>query len=116
MIAQMSKIASSPWIAIVGAGAALANPGGFIPIALKDISETNPSAVGYMVEWLFFSLVSLLPLAVAIVMLFVAPDSTRRILATVRNWLVANAMKIAAVIVGLLALSLLRNGIAGLVN
>ena len=41
MIAQMSKVASSPAIAIVGAGAALANPGGFIPIALKDISETE---------------------------------------------------------------------------
>src|SRR5262249_15043749 len=38
MIAQMSKVASSPAIAIVGAGAALANPGGFIPIALKTIS------------------------------------------------------------------------------
>ena len=116
MIAQMGKIASSPAIAIVGAGAALANPGGFIPIALKDISETNPSAVQYIVEWIFFSVVSLLPLAVAIVMLFVAPDPTKRLLATVRTWLVGNAMKIAAVIVGLLALSLLRNGIAGLTS
>ena len=43
MVDQMSKIASSPWIAIVGAGAALANPGGFIPLAMKEISETNPS-------------------------------------------------------------------------
>ena len=31
MIGQMSKIASSPWIAIVAAGATLANPGGLIP-------------------------------------------------------------------------------------
>jgi hypothetical protein len=116
MIAQMGKIASSPAIAVVGAGAALANPGGFIPIALKDISETNPSATQYIVEWVFFSLVSLLPLAVAIVMLFVAPAPTQRVLTTARTWLVANAMKIAAVIVGLLALSLLRNGIAGLTN
>jgi hypothetical protein len=37
MVDQMSKVASSPVIAIVGAGAALANPGGFIPIALKTI-------------------------------------------------------------------------------
>ena len=44
MIDQIGKLASSPAIAIVGAGAALANPGGFIPIALKSISETNPSA------------------------------------------------------------------------
>jgi uncharacterized membrane protein len=116
MIAQMGKIASSPAIAVVGAGAALANPGGFIPIALKDISETNPGATQYIVDWVFFSVVSLLPLAIAVVMLFVAPEPTKRLLATVRTWLVGNAMKIAAVIVGLLALSLLRNGIAGLTS
>jgi hypothetical protein len=34
-IEKMSKVASSPAIAIVAAGATLANPGGFIPIALK---------------------------------------------------------------------------------
>src|SRR5215212_11117991 len=39
MLAQMEKVTASPAIAIVGAGAALANPGGFIPIALKGISE-----------------------------------------------------------------------------
>jgi hypothetical protein len=116
MVAQISKVASSPAIAIVGAGAALANPGGFIPIALKDISETDPSAAQYIIEWIFFSLVSLLPLAVAIIMLFAAPEPTKRVLATVRDWLIRNAMKIAAVIVALLALSLLRNGIAGLVD
>ncbi len=43
MIARMSHVASSPVIAIVAAGATLANPGALIPIALKDISETNPS-------------------------------------------------------------------------
>jgi uncharacterized membrane protein len=116
MVARVSKVASSPAIAIVGAGAALANPGGFIPIALKDISETDPSAVGYIVEWVFFSVVSLLPLSVAIVMLFVAPQGTQRLLVRVRDWLIRNAMKVAAVIVTLLALSLLRNGIAGLVQ
>jgi hypothetical protein len=116
MIAQMSKVASSPAIAIVGAGAALANPGGFIPLALKDISETDPSTTQYIVDWVFFSLVSLLPLALAIVMLFVAPERTQRVLVTGRDWLIRNAMKVAAVIVVLLALSLLRNGIAGLAS
>ena len=67
MIEQMSKVASSPIVAVVGAGAALANPGAFIPIALKDISELDPSATEYIVNWLFFSLVSLLPLAAALV-------------------------------------------------
>ena len=43
MVEQMSKVASSPAIAIVGAGAVLANPGAFIPIALKAISQTDPT-------------------------------------------------------------------------
>jgi glucan phosphoethanolaminetransferase (alkaline phosphatase superfamily) len=114
MIGQMQKVASSPVVAVLGAGAALANPGAFIPIALKDISELNPSASEYIVDWVFFSLVSLLPLATAIVLLMVAPGWTRRMLGSVRVWLERNVRTVAAAIVVLLALSLLRNGIAGL--
>ena len=116
MIDQVSKVTDSPVIAIVGAGAALANPGAFIPIALKDISETDPSATEYIVQWLFFSLVSLLPLAIALVLLFVARDWTNQVLRSARVWLELHARTIAAVIVVLLALSLLRNGISGLVS
>ena len=112
----MNSVVSSPVIAIVGAGAALANPGGFIPIALKTISETKPSATQYVVDWLFFSLVSLLPLGIALLMLFVAQDWAGRVLDAARDWLLRNARKVAAVIVFLLAASLLRNGIAGLTN
>ena len=114
MVAQISKVSSSPAIAVLGAGAALANPGGFIPIALKDISETNPSAGQYIGEWVFFSLVSLLPLSVALVMLLVAPHSTGRRLQTARAWLEGHLRAIAAAIILLLAVSLLRNGISGL--
>ena len=114
MVAQMSKVASSPVIAIVGAGAALANPGGFIPLALKAISELNPSTTQYVVDWVVFTLVSLLPLMVAIILLIVAHDWTMRILQAARDWLVRRAWTIAAVILFLLAASLLRNGIAGL--
>ena len=114
MVAQMSKVASSPAIAIIGAGAALANPGGFIPIALKEISQTNPTPTQYIVEWLFFAIVSLLPLLVATVLLFVKPDWTMPKLHSVRDWLIQNARMVAAVIVVLLALALLRNGISGL--
>jgi uncharacterized membrane protein YeaQ/YmgE (transglycosylase-associated protein family) len=114
MLAQMSKIASSPAIVIVGAGAALANPGGFIPIALKDISQTNPSVVQYIVDWIFFSIVSLLPLLGALVLLFVAPVWTQRKLEGARDWLLGNARTIAAVIVVVLAATLLYNGISGL--
>jgi hypothetical protein len=114
MIDQIEKVASSPVVAIAGAGAALANPGAFIPIALKDISELDPSAAEYVVNWVFFTVVSLLPLATALVLLLVAPDWTKRTLNSVRRWLDRNARTVAAVIVVLLALSLLRNGIAGL--
>jgi Sap, sulfolipid-1-addressing protein len=115
-VERMSKVASSPAIAIVGAGAALANPGGFIPLALKTISETDPSAAGYVVEWVFFALVSLLPLATALVMLVVARDRAQRTLQSARIWLERHARTIAAVILFLLAAALLRNGLAGLTS
>lgn len=115
MVARMSKVASSPAVAIVGAGAVLANPGAFIPLALKSISETDPSAAGYTVEWLFFTLVALLPLAIALVLLLVAPKPAVRFLARVRDWLIAHARTVASVLVFLVAVALLRNGIAGLV-
>jgi hypothetical protein len=113
-VAQMSKIASSPMIAVVGAGAMLANPGGFIPIALKTISQTNPSTTGYIVEWLFFTIMALLPLAIALVSLLVARDWTERLLNRVRDWLLLHVRTIAAVLIFLLAAALLRNGISGL--
>jgi hypothetical protein len=116
MITRMSKVASSPAIAIVGAGAILANPGGFIPIALKTISETDPSAAGYVVEWVFFALASLLPLAAALVMLVVARGPTQRVLESARAWLERHARTVAAVILIALAAALLRNGIAGLTS
>jgi hypothetical protein len=114
MVAQMSKVASSPAIAVVGAGAALANPGAFIPIALKNISELDPSATQYVVNWIFFSLVSLLPLALALLSLVVAREWTVRLLERARDWLQLHARTVAAGILILLAASLLRNGIAGL--
>ena len=114
MMEQMRKVTASRAIAIVGAGATLANPGGFIPLALKEISELDPSAAEYVADWLFFALVSLLPLAAALVLLVVARDWTRRKLEAVRGWLERNARTIAAVILVALAAALARNGIAGL--
>jgi hypothetical protein len=115
-VAQMSRVSASPAIAVLGAGAALANPGGFIPIALKTISELNPTTGQYVVEWTFFAVVSLLPLLAAIIALVVAREWAERVLAAARRFLEAHARQIAAVIVVLLALSLLRNGIAGLTS
>src|SRR3954447_13807375 len=87
MIEKISKLASAPTVAVVGAGAALANPGAFIPIALKDISELNPSGAQYAVDWLFFTVVSLLPLGVALLSILVAGGWTRRQLGHARDWL-----------------------------
>ena len=114
MIAQVSGITDSPAIAVIGAGAALANPGGFIPIALKGISETNPSASEYILEWVAFTLIALLPLALALLALVVVPERAQRVLARVRQWLERRARIVAGVILILLAAALLRNGIAGL--
>jgi Sap, sulfolipid-1-addressing protein len=116
MVAQMSKVASAPIVAIVGAGAALANPGGFIPIALKAISETHPTTVQYIVDWLFFALASLLPLALALLLLSVAPRPTTRILSRARDWLERHAKTVFLALLTLLAAALMRNGIAGLTS
>jgi hypothetical protein len=114
MIDQMTKVTSSPVIAIVAAGATLANPGAFMALAVKDISETDPNHWQYIAEWAGFAFVSLLPLSVALLMLAVAPEPTRRLLAGARGWLERNARTIAAAVLILLAGVLLRNGIAGL--
>jgi len=114
MIEQMSKVASSPAIAIVAAGATLANPGGFIPLALKEISQLDPSAAEYAGLWTLFALVSLLPLTIALLMLVFARERTMRLLSSARVWLERNARSIAGVILVLLGLALLRNGLIGI--
>ena len=115
-IGKMSKISSSPRIAIVAAGATLANPGGFIPIALKEISQLNPSTAGYIALWVGFALVSLLPLLTALVALSVSRDWTISKLQAARGWLERNARTLAAVIVLVLAVALLRDGIVALTS
>lgn len=116
MIGRMEKVASSPVIAIVGAGAVLANPGAFIPIALKTISESHPSSAEYVIEWVVFTTISLLPLLIALVLLLVAPRFAGRLLAGARGWLERHAVTVGYVIALLLGVALLRNGIAGLAN
>jgi Sap-like sulfolipid-1-addressing protein len=113
-VAQISRVVSSRAVAVIGAGAVLANPGMFIPIALKTISELDPSTAQYVVDWVFFALVSLLPLALALIAILVARDWAGRVLERVRAWLERNVRIVAAVIVIGLALTLLRNGISGL--
>jgi hypothetical protein len=116
MIERMEKVASSPAVAIVGAGAVLANPGAFIPIALKAISESHPSPGEYTIEWVVFTTISLLPLLAALVFLVVAPRTTARLLGGARRWLEHRAVTVGYVIALLLGVALLRNGIAGLAS
>ena len=113
-IAQIEKVVASRNLAVFAGGALLANAGAVIPIALKAISQTDPSTTQYIVDWVFFSLVSLLPLATALVLLVVAPDFAERMLAAARNWLERNAKNVGAVIILALAVSLLYNGITAL--
>ena len=115
-VEKLSGVASSPAVAVVAAGATLANPGGFIPVALKEISQLNPSAGEYIVLWTAFALISLLPLLAAIVALTVAPEWATARLHTVRGWLERNAIVLGAAIVILLAAALLRNGIVALTS
>ena len=114
MLETMRKVSTSSTIAIVGAGATLANPGGFIPLALKEISELNPTPAEYVVEWTLFALVSLLPLALALILLVVAPGWTKGMLNASQRWLELHVRTIAAVILIFVAATLIRNGIAGL--
>jgi uncharacterized membrane protein len=115
-VERMSKISSAPAITIVGAGAVLANAGVFMVVALKDISQLNPTAAQYILDWVLFSVVSLLPLSLALVMLLVAPERTTPVLAGARRWIERHARTVALVILVALAASLLRDGIAGLTS
>ena len=112
MLEQMRAVSASRAIAIAGAGAVLANPGGFIPLALKSISELDPTPTSYIAHWLFFAIVSLLPLALALVLLLVARSWTMQMLEGVRGWLELHARTIAAVVLLALAVTLVRNGVA----
>ena len=96
---------------IIGVGALRANPGWFIPLALKTISETDPGVTQYIVEWLVFSVVSLLPLAAALPILAIAPDATTPLLYSARGWVARYARKVEGVFVLALAATLLRNGL-----
>ncbi len=116
IIERMNKLATAPAIAIVGAGALLANAGLFMVVALKDISQLNPTTAQYVLDWVLFALASMLPLGLALVMLLLAPDQTTPVLVRARGWIERHARAIALLLISALAVSLLRDGIAGLTS
>ena len=111
---RMNKVASAPAPAIIAAGAALANPGVFMLLAAKSISQLDPSTTQYLLDWTLFAIVALLPLAAALLMLLIAPGFTHPRLITARGFVERHARSIIAVVLLGLAASLLRDGITGL--
>lgn len=114
MSERMTKVTAAPAPAIVAAGAALANPGVFMLIAAKSISQLDPSTAQYFLDWALFAVVALLPLGIALVMLVVARGFTERLLVVARGWVERHAHTIIAIVLLGLAASILRDGIAGL--
>jgi hypothetical protein len=110
---RMNKLASAPAPAIIGAGAVLANPGVFMLVAAKSISQLDPSTAQYLLDWALFAVVALLPLGIALVMLLVARRFTEPLLIIARRWIERHAHTIIAIVLLGLAASLLRDGIAG---
>jgi hypothetical protein len=100
----------------VAAGAVLANAGPFMLIALKNVSQLNPSALQYVIDWVIFALASLLPLGLGLVALVLAPAKATPLLHVARGWVERHARTVALVIIAALAASLLRDGIAGLTS
>lgn len=111
---RMDEVASARVPAIILAGAVLANPGIFMLIAAKSISQLDPSTAQYVLDWVLFTVVALLPLGIALLMLRVAPRSTQPRLITARGWIERHGQTIIAIVLLGLAASLLRDGIAGL--
>jgi hypothetical protein len=111
---RMNKVAAAPALSIVGAGAVLANPGVFMLLAAKNISQLDPSTIQFVLDWALFAVVALLPLGVALLMLLVAPAVTRRVLAASHVVVVRHSQAILAVVLLGLGAALLRDGITGL--
>jgi hypothetical protein len=111
---RMNRVASAPALSIVAAGAVLANPGVFMLLAAKNISQLNAGTVQFVLDWLLFAVVALLPLGLALVMLLVRVRAMDTILAAAHGLVVRHAQAILAVVLLGLGAALLRDGVAGL--
>jgi hypothetical protein len=112
--ARMNKVASAPALSILAAGAVLANPGVFMLLAAKNISQLNAGTVQFVLDWLLFAFVALLPLGLSLVMLLARVRAMDTILATAHGLVVRHAEAILAVVLLGLGVALVRDGIAGL--
>ncbi|HET9471721.1 MAG TPA: GAP family protein, partial [Usitatibacter sp.] len=113
-LARISALDSAPATTIVLAGAVLANAGLFMVVALKDISQLDPTRLRYILDWTLFALLSLLPLGLGLVMLRFAPGRAMPVLTRARAWIERRARPLAFGVMTLLAATLLRDGITAL--
>jgi hypothetical protein len=114
IVDRMRSVSSASRWTILLAGAVLANAGIFMVVALKGISQLEAQGLTYLLDWTLFAVVSLLPLVVALTMLVVAPKWAMPRLSRARAWIEAHARDMTAVICGLLAASLIYEGVSGL--
>ena len=116
LVAHAASIAASPNKPAGVSGAVLANAGVFMVVALKAISQLDPTRLQFILDWGLFALVSLLPLAIGLGLLLLAPRWTGSRLSSVRGRVERHARTIALVVMAGLAISLLRDGISGLTS
>lgn len=83
-------------------------------LAAKSISQLDPTTAQYLIDWVLFALVALIPLSVALLMLLIIPGYTQPRLITARGLVEKHARTIIAIVLVGLAVSLLRDGITGL--
>ncbi len=115
-VARIRELDHASPLTVVAVGAVLANAGILMVVALKDISQLDPSTLQYILDWTLLALVLLLPLGVALLLLRFAPGPTVPRLRRAGAWIELHARAIALIIATVLAVSLLREGVAGLVG
>jgi hypothetical protein len=115
IVERMRAVSGASGWTILLAGAVLANAGLFMVVALKGISQLDAEGLRYLLDWTLFAVVSLLPLVLALVLLVVAPGWAMPRLVRAREWIEAHARAMTATICGLLALSLIYEGVSALV-
>jgi hypothetical protein len=114
IVERMQSVSRASGWTILLAGALLANAGIFMVVALKGISQLDVHGLRYLLDWTLFAAVSLLPLLVALTMLALAPDWAMPRLTIARRWIEIHARGMTATICGLLAISLIYEGVSGL--
>lgn len=113
---RMNKVASASALTIIAAGAVLANPGVFMLLAAKGISQLDPTTAQFVIDWALFATVALLALGVTLLLLLLAPVFIQPRLVTARGLVERHSPTILAIVLLGLAVSLLRDGIAGLAS